>query len=213
MRRPDADASRAAARIAATSDRSITREGYAGSSHLASVPLILRAALAAALPLVLAASPSPAQVIEETQGRIDTLRLQARRDSCDATVFYALGIALFSRHRYDAADTAFAQAVAIDPRIAQGYLALGLVQDENRSYWNRLRREGQEAYDTERRRRIAFARKAFLLDPFVDIRLLIATPYIEAWPYLETQLKVTTIRFPLDSVAPRPSPTPKRCCA
>jgi tetratricopeptide (TPR) repeat protein len=63
--------------------------------------------------------------------------------------------------------------VAIDPQFAVAYFALGLVKDRDERFWRDLRRRGGDtAVAAERTRRRAWTRKAFLVDPFVDVRLM-----------------------------------------
>ena len=117
-------------------------------------------------------SPLQAQSIRLT-ARVEDLEAAVRTDSCDAAARYNLAIGYLSRNRFEQADSALLRAVALDPQFAVAYFALSLAQDRNERYWNQLRRQGGDsAVIREARRRVAFERKAFLIDPFVDVRLL-----------------------------------------
>jgi len=147
------------------------------------------------------AAPAAAQLVRESPARIDSLRLLARRDSCDPGVFYSLGMALLSRQQYDAADSALRHAVRIDPRLAEGWYALGAVQNDNRRYWDTLRRQGPDAESAERQQRSSWRRKAFLIDPFVDVSLLPGAAATAAWDVLDAMVsRAAAPRGTLDSV-------------
>jgi tetratricopeptide (TPR) repeat protein len=119
--------------------------------------------------LSVAASPSAAQLLVESRERVEELRSRVRRDSCDVSLYYALGMALLSRREFDAADSAFLQAVTIDPQFAEGWVGAAIAQLENTRLWNRLRRRGDTAVARERAHRTGMLRRAFLIDPFVNI--------------------------------------------
>jgi len=147
------------------------------------------------------AAPAAAQLVRESPARIDSLRLLARRDSCDPGLFYSLGMALLSRQQSDAADSALRHAVRIDPRLAEGWYVLGAVQNDNRRYWDALRRQGPDAESAERQQRASWRRKAFLIDPFVDISLLPGTAAASAWDELDGWVdRAAAQRGSLDSV-------------
>lgn len=119
-----------------------------------------------------AALPAAAQSVRLTE-RVEDLEARARTDSCDAAAQYNVAVGYISRNRFDLADSALQRAVALDQQFALAYFALGLVQDRNDRYWSQLkRRGGDSAVARERERRDGMTRKAFLLDPFVDVRLM-----------------------------------------
>lgn len=100
------------------------------------------------------------------------LEARALQDSADARVLYDYAVGLMSRERYAAADSVLRRAVSLNPQLADGWFALGLVRGRDRRFWNDLRRTGDAAVTAERVRRAGMTRKAFLVDPFVDVRLL-----------------------------------------
>ena len=130
--------------------------------------LVLAGALAAGV----VAPPVRAQSIRINES-VQDLEERVRRDSVDAAAHYNVAIGYLSRRRYDQADSALQRAVTLDPQFAIAYFALGLVQDRNDRHWDNLRRSGGDsAVAREARLRLGYERKAFLLDPFVDVRLL-----------------------------------------
>ena len=141
------------------------------SALVSSSSVMHRAALAAALALA-AGAALEAQRIRVTES-LEALEATARRDSNDATALYNLSVGYMSRNRWDEADSLLRRAVAIDPQFAVGFFGLSLVQDRNDRHWDQLKRAGGDsAVMRERRLRVGYARKAFLVDPFVDIRLI-----------------------------------------
>jgi len=116
--------------------------------------------------------PVRAQSVRMSE-RVEDLEARARLDSCDAAAQYNVAVGYISRNRFDQADTALQRAVALDQQFALAYFALGLVHNRNDRYWNQLKRRGGDpAVASERERRDALTRKAFLIDPFLDVRLM-----------------------------------------
>lgn len=133
--------------------------------RLAASFIVFTAALAAAAPAV----------AQRTRLKfpIEELETRARLDSCDSRALYDLAIGYLAAERYDASDSLLRRAVALDPQFAVGYFALGLVKDRDERFWRELRRRGGDtAVASERSRRASWTRKAFLVDPFVDVRLM-----------------------------------------
>jgi tetratricopeptide (TPR) repeat protein len=104
---------------------------------------------------------------------MDSLERSARADSLDADTRYELGLAYLRNHRYNDAETELHVAIRLDPRLAPAHLGLAVVQDQNRDYWNALKHQGGDsAVAREHRDRAQEIRRAFLLDPLVDIQVL-----------------------------------------
>jgi tetratricopeptide (TPR) repeat protein len=118
-----------------------------------------------ALVLLAAAGPLRAQT-----PALDSLRAGIQADSLDPQRHYALGLGLLRERRYDAADSAFGRAIALDPRHASALLGWSVAQDRNTRYWDAIRRRGRDtALAAENRRRDDAFKRAFLVDPFLDI--------------------------------------------
>lgn len=124
-----------------------------------------RVVLLATIAAALVAAPAAGQDVG-----LDSLQTLVRADSLDPQRHYDLGLAYLRERRYDDADSAFARAVRIEPRNAPAVLAWSVAQDRNRRYWDSLkRRGGDSAAANESRRRDEAFRRAFMIDPFVDI--------------------------------------------
>ena len=126
-----------------------------------------------ALWLVLLPAPASAQQLTLSIP-IDTLVARARRDSTDPLVWYDLGMGYWYVRNFVNADSAFRRADAIDPRVPEVQLALAYLP-----YARRPKLWGEEARGkvppalvatvNESNRRF---RRAFLLDPMVDMRVM-----------------------------------------
>ncbi len=98
------------------------------------------------------------------------LESRARQDSLDPAAHYNLAAGYMSKKRFSDAEQSLQAALAIDPRFAEAHLALAVSRERNEGYWDRVK--GDSA------RRAAFSQnrlmyqRAFLVDPFVDVRLL-----------------------------------------
>ncbi len=106
---------------------------------------------------------------------IEQLEAGARADSNDPIAWYNLAMGYLGKERYAGADSALRRSVAIDPRLAIGWLALAVARDRDFQYWNDLKKEADSLRKEERRRRNDAYRRAFLLDPLVDMSILGAT--------------------------------------
>lgn len=132
----------------------------------------LRGGLLVALLLALPAVPAAAQRIR-VEERIEDLEARARSDSTDPAALYNLAVGYMSRRRWERVDSLLHRAVSLDPQFAAAYFALALSQNRNERYWEQLRRRGGDtAVAAERYRRLGFERRAMLIDPFLDVRLL-----------------------------------------
>jgi len=97
----------------------------------------------------------------------------ARRDSLDPLAHYELALVRLEGRQYATAETSLRHAVRLDPRLAVAWLALSVVRERDNDYWNALRRAGGDsAVAREARVRTGYYRRAFLLDPLVDITVL-----------------------------------------
>jgi Tfp pilus assembly protein PilF len=128
--------------------------------------IALAAPIRAARGQVIALRPRPERL------NLDSLEARAARESLDAVAHYQVALGYLQRERFDRADSALRRALSLDPRYADAHLALAVAQDGNRRYWNQLQRRGDSAVAAERLARASLMRRAFLLDPLVDIRVL-----------------------------------------
>jgi len=105
-------------------------------------------------------------------------------DSNDAAAHYAVALGYWARGRWERAEAALREAVALDSKLAPGYLALAYLPYARRpQLWEealegRVPAAWQEAVEASDR----FFRRAFMVDPFVDLRIAgAARPPGPAW--------------------------------
>jgi tetratricopeptide (TPR) repeat protein len=111
------------------------------------------------------------------------LEAAVRRDSLDPVAHYNVAMGYWSKRRLDEAATELRQALELDSQFAAAYLALAMVPYARPDdYWRRLSKDKAvaEAVATESARDY---RRAFLIDPLVDLRMLAMTsrPYALDW--------------------------------
>lgn len=102
------------------------------------------------------------------------LERQVLVDSNDAIVHYQLGMAYWSRKQWDRAESAFRTSILVAPSYADPHLALAMVPVRRGvGYWKeRRRREGEEKVAETLREYAGHYRRAFLLNPLVDLKVL-----------------------------------------
>lgn len=105
---------------------------------------------------------------------LDELKRLARSDSNDATVHYRLGMAYWDKRKWDDAEAALERAVTVAPGYADALLALAaLPERRGRLYWQlRAERQGRDTVEALFKLSSARYRRAFLMDPLVDLRPL-----------------------------------------
>jgi tetratricopeptide (TPR) repeat protein len=105
---------------------------------------------------------------------IDTLEARARVDSNDAIVHYELAMGYWRAKRWNDADRALHQAVALAPQYAEAYLALSVLPfARGERHWRKVEKDGGkeavvEMFQASRR----YYRRAFLVNPMVDLGIL-----------------------------------------
>lgn len=120
--------------------------------------------------LVLAAAPARAQSVS-VEARLEELLAAAQKDSNDAAAHYNLAMGYWSKKRYGDAEASLKTAVQIDPQFAGAYLALGVVRNWDDDFWKKLVKS-DSATQAFRRQANGYYRKAFMVDPLVDIKIL-----------------------------------------
>jgi tetratricopeptide (TPR) repeat protein len=133
----------------------------------------MRRALGFWLAAALVAEPLAAQKLK-VSASLSSLEEVARRDSNDAAAHYNLALGYWAKNRFDDAERSLGTAVSIERRFAPAYLALGylpyarrrkLMQDE---FTGRVPEEWRDRLQESWRLR----RRAFLIDPLVDLRII-----------------------------------------
>ncbi len=122
--------------------------------------------------LLAAARPLAAQKVEVTES-LEELQSRAARDSNDPAAHYNLAMGYWSKKRYAEAEGSLKTATQIDPQFADAYLALSVVRNWDSDYWKQMRKEkGDSAVTNATRISDSYYRKAFMLDPLVNIKIL-----------------------------------------
>jgi tetratricopeptide (TPR) repeat protein len=125
--------------------------------------------------LLLVAAPAAAQSVRVTE-RIEVLESRARSDSNDAAAHYNLAMGYWSKKRYSEAEHCLREAVAIEPQFADAWLALGIVHNWDSHYWDDIHKRGGDSLETRTWKEWdGYYRRAFLIDPLVDVKILGAT--------------------------------------
>jgi Tfp pilus assembly protein PilF len=130
-----------------------------------------------AIVLLLAVAGAPPLVAQiKLSAPLADLEAAAQRDSNDAAAQYNVGVGYFASHRYADAETALRHALAIEPRFADAWLALSIIRDNDDNFWKQLRKEkGDSAVRLAQREYGSYYRRAFLINPLVDMRILAPT--------------------------------------
>jgi tetratricopeptide (TPR) repeat protein len=129
-----------------------------------------RPAALAALALA-AAAPAPAQEITLTVP-VDTLVARTRRDSTDPGTWYDAALGLWVHRRWAEADASLRRALAIEPRFAPAHLALAFLPfaERDRLWEEQEKGKVPEAWRPRVEDAYVHYRRAFLLDPMVDLK-------------------------------------------
>jgi Tfp pilus assembly protein PilF len=135
----------------------------------------MRFAMAVLLLAGALASPLSAQKIK-LSASLDDLVAAAQKDSNDAAAHYNLGVGYLASRHYDEAERELREALAIEPRLADAWLALSVVHDNDDDFWKDLRKaQGDSAVRKAAEEYGRYYRRAFLIDPLVDMRILAPT--------------------------------------
>lgn len=145
---------------------------------------------------VLIGHSAPAQGLEPSKD-IPRLESKLQLDSNDAQLHYQLGVAYWSRKRYDEAERSFRTAIAIERRFASAYLALSYLPFARRKQLfkeiekGKVPPEWREPLDEADRQR----RLAFLINPMVDLQIVGAVVPTSEGVYFGRQLVIVMDPF------------------
>ena len=146
------------------------------------VPLLLGAALAA---------PLRAQRIKLPVG-LKELENRVQKDSLDPAAHYNVALAYWNEKRYDDAERELKTAALMDQKMAEAYLALSYLPYARRpQLWGERNRENvPEAWRPVLDESDRMYRRAFLVNPLVDMRVAGATtpPKDARWETLYPEL-------------------------
>src|SRR6266849_6147631 len=136
-------------------------------------------ALAAGLGLVgsLAVSlygRSAAQEIAFSGKNIAQLEELTRKDSNEATLRYYLGLAYWSKSKFDQADSALRLAVQLNPRYAEAYLALAYLPYMRRPslFTEEIKDRVPDKWMPKVEEANRFYQRAFMINPLVSLQIL-----------------------------------------
>lgn len=130
------------------------------------------------------AAPAAGQHLKVSTS-LESLRDGARRDSTDAAAHYNLALGYWSKKRWNSADSTLRRALAIDSRFAAAYLALAYLPQASGRFWKEnvivlgggWRLYYYTAPDSVVQQFDRLYRRAFMIDPLVDVRIQVATEY------------------------------------
>jgi tetratricopeptide (TPR) repeat protein len=130
-----------------------------------------RSALVCVLAFLVAVVPARAQF--KLEASLGDLEARARRDSNDAAAHYNVALGYWNAKRFDDSEKAFRVAIALDPRFAAPYMGLAFLPYARRP---RLREEVSdnrvpEEWKSKVDEAATMLRRAYLIDPFVEVRL------------------------------------------
>ena len=109
--------------------------------------------------------------------RLKDLEATAQRDSNDPFAHYNLALGYWSKKHYDDAERELKTSVLIEPRLAEAWLALGALPYARRSQLREETMRGKvpQEWTGPLRDSQRLMRRAFVIDPLVDLMLLGAT--------------------------------------
>jgi len=148
-------------------------------------------AVLVAAAVVLSPVPAAAQRIKLA---VSTKELETRvqKDSLDPAAHYNVALAYWNEKRYDDAERELRLATVMDPRFAEAYLALAFLPYARRpKLWDDAARDQRAAeVETVLTESDRMYRRAFLINPLVDMRIIGATtpPKGAAWDLYAPEL-------------------------
>ncbi len=129
------------------------------------------------LPLVLALALTPrlaGQALRLMTRDLAKVQALARADSNDAEIQYYLALAYWQKHRWQQTDSLLRLAIRLEPRFAEGYLALYYLPYARRStlFAEEERGTVPEAWRPAVEEAHRFYQRAFRTDPLVNLRVI-----------------------------------------
>jgi tetratricopeptide (TPR) repeat protein len=122
----------------------------------------------------LLAAPLAAQESGDHEPSLSELEALAQSDSNDAVAHYRLAMGYWDLRRWDDSERELTQALLVAPNYPDAHLALGVLpQRRGDDYWKeRVKRDGLEKVRAALLESFSHYRRAFLLNPLVDLRVL-----------------------------------------
>jgi tetratricopeptide (TPR) repeat protein len=137
------------------------------------MPSLAITSCARPLALLLFTIAFPAQGQFKLDASLGDLEARARRDSNDAAAHYNVALGYWNAKRFDDTERAFRVALSLDPRFAAPYMGLAFLPYARRPRLrdevaeNRVPEEWEQKVDESR----TMLRRAYAIDPFVEVRL------------------------------------------
>jgi tetratricopeptide (TPR) repeat protein len=125
--------------------------------------------------LGLPVSPAPAAAQDAPKPlSLGELQEAARRDSNDANAHYALAMGYWDKKKWDESEKELRDAVLLAPGFADAHLALAVLPARRGDkYWKtRIKEKGEAIVRTDLAESESHFRRAFLLNPLVDLKVL-----------------------------------------
>ena len=122
----------------------------------------------------------PAAHAQQSKQNIPQLQAVARADSNDPVAHYDLARAYLEKKEWDEAESELREAVALAPQYGDAYLALGLIPEyRGEKYFKDLiKKRGESAADSVALESMAYQRRAYLLNPLLDLSVLPRAPEV-----------------------------------
>jgi tetratricopeptide (TPR) repeat protein len=108
------------------------------------------------------------------EARLEDLQAAALKDSNDANSHYALALGFWDKKKWDDAETELRESIALAPGYADAHLALAVLPERRgEKYWkNRTKVKGEATVRSELVESESHFRRAFMLNPLVDLKVL-----------------------------------------
>jgi tetratricopeptide (TPR) repeat protein len=132
-----------------------------------------RLAVLVTIALLMGVTDGVAQRKPKSSPAIDSLEPKVKADSNDARLHYELAMAYWKVKRYDDSERELQEAVTVAPQYAEAYLALSAIAEaRGEKYWKKVAKDnGTAAVEAAFANSDRHYRKAFLLNPLVDLRI------------------------------------------
>lgn len=123
--------------------------------------------------LLAVVSDAVAQKKPKTNAAVDSLERRAAADSNDAIIHYQLAMAYWGVRRFDDSENELREAITLAPEYAEAYLALSAIPEaRGEKYWRKVEKDkGKASVIAAFEASDRYYRKAFLLNPLVDLRI------------------------------------------
>jgi len=136
--------------------------------------MLVRLTLSGQILALLLATPLAGQESGTHGQSLAELQATATRDSNDAVALYRLAMGYWDKKKWDDAERILGEALVVAPNYADAHLALGVLPGRRGDgYWkDRVRKQGIEKVREVLQTSFSHYRRAFLLNPLVDLGVM-----------------------------------------